>query len=56
MNPACARCRKTVYPMEKLSCLDKVSEARASRTIGVCKRAAKYGMMLVLGRVQAECL
>lgn len=38
MNPACARCKKTVYPMEKLSCLDKVSEARASRTIGVCER------------------
>ena len=25
MNPSCARCSKTVYPMEKLSCLDKVS-------------------------------
>lgn len=24
MNPPCARCKKTVYPMEKLSCLDKV--------------------------------
>lgn len=24
MNPPCARCNKTVYPMEKLSCLDKV--------------------------------
>ncbi|EDO49080.1 predicted protein [Nematostella vectensis] len=24
MNPPCARCRKTVYPVEKLSCLDKV--------------------------------
>lgn len=23
MNPSCARCRKTVYPMEKLNCLDK---------------------------------
>ena len=24
MNPRCARCSKTVYPMEKLNCLDKV--------------------------------
>ncbi len=24
MNAPCARCKKTVYPMEKLSCLDKV--------------------------------
>ena len=24
MNPQCARCKKTVYPMEKLNCLDKV--------------------------------
>lgn len=24
MNPPCARCKKTVYPMEKLNCLDKV--------------------------------
>lgn len=24
MNPRCARCTKTVYPMEKLNCLDKV--------------------------------
>nr|NP_001029010.1 LIM and SH3 protein [Ciona intestinalis]XP_009862105.1 LIM and SH3 protein isoform X1 [Ciona intestinalis]XP_026692734.1 LIM and SH3 protein isoform X1 [Ciona intestinalis]BAD93250.1 lasp [Ciona intestinalis] len=23
MNPPCARCKKTVYPTEKLSCLDK---------------------------------
>ncbi|XP_066300140.1 LIM and SH3 domain protein 1-like isoform X2 [Branchiostoma lanceolatum] len=23
MNPKCARCEKTVYPMEKLNCLDK---------------------------------
>uniref|UniRef100_A0A671Q6P1 LIM zinc-binding domain-containing protein n=1 Tax=Sinocyclocheilus anshuiensis TaxID=1608454 RepID=A0A671Q6P1_9TELE len=23
MNPACARCGKTVYPTEKISCLDK---------------------------------
>ncbi|KAK2570238.1 LIM zinc-binding domain-containing Nebulette [Acropora cervicornis] len=23
MNPKCARCTKTVYPVEKLSCLDK---------------------------------
>ncbi|KAJ7375417.1 LIM and SH3 domain protein 1 [Desmophyllum pertusum] len=23
MNPKCARCDKTVYPMEKLNCLDK---------------------------------
>lgn len=23
MNPQCARCNKTVYPVEKLSCLDK---------------------------------
>lgn len=23
MNPQCARCTKTVYPMEKLNCLDK---------------------------------
>ena len=23
MNPPCARCKKTVYPMEKLNCLDK---------------------------------
>ncbi|XP_077862590.1 LIM and SH3 domain protein 1-like [Saccoglossus kowalevskii] len=24
MNPPCARCKKTVYPMEKLNCLDKI--------------------------------
>ena len=24
MNPPCARCKKTVYPTEKLSCLDKI--------------------------------
>lgn len=27
MNPPCARCKKTVYPVEKLSCLDKVGMA-----------------------------
>jgi len=25
MNPACARCARTVYPTEKISCLDKVT-------------------------------
>lgn len=29
MNPPCARCKKTVYPTEKLVCLDKVSELSA---------------------------
>lgn len=24
MNPQCAKCLKTVYPVEKLNCLDKV--------------------------------
>uniref|UniRef100_H2ZJQ5 LIM zinc-binding domain-containing protein n=1 Tax=Ciona savignyi TaxID=51511 RepID=H2ZJQ5_CIOSA len=24
MNPSCARCKKTVYPVEKLNCLDKI--------------------------------
>ena len=24
MNPPCAKCSKTVYPTEKLNCLDKV--------------------------------
>lgn len=24
MNPPCAKCKKTVYPVEKLNCLDKV--------------------------------
>jgi len=24
MNPPCARCKKTVYPTEKLNCLDKI--------------------------------
>ena len=24
MNPPCAKCKKTVYPTEKLSCLDKI--------------------------------
>lgn len=26
MNPPCARCKKTVYPVEKLTCLDKVMD------------------------------
>jgi hypothetical protein len=26
MNPPCARCKKIVYPVEKLSCLDKVKK------------------------------
>lgn len=25
MNKTCARCEKTVYPIEELKCLDKVS-------------------------------
>lgn len=25
MNKSCARCSKTVYPIEELKCLDKVS-------------------------------
>ena len=28
MNPPCARCKKIVYPVEKLTCLDKVKIAR----------------------------
>lgn len=27
MNPPCAKCNKTVYPVEKLNCLDKVRVA-----------------------------
>lgn len=27
MNKSCARCNKTVYPIELLSCLDKVSQS-----------------------------
>lgn len=34
MNPPCARCKKTVYPTEKLVCLDKVSELSAVFTAG----------------------
>lgn len=30
MNPQCARCGKIVYPTEKVSCLDKVSEPSAA--------------------------
>lgn len=26
MNKKCARCEKTVYPIEELKCLDKVSK------------------------------
>ena len=40
MNPPCARCKKTVYPVEKLNCLDKVSDGRqhsrsGAHTVGV---------------------
>ncbi|XP_061411828.1 LIM zinc-binding domain-containing Nebulette-like [Lethenteron reissneri] len=38
MNPPCARCSKTVYPIEKLSCLDKVWH-KACFHCEVCKMA-----------------
>ncbi|XP_078715338.1 uncharacterized protein LOC144933909 isoform X1 [Lampetra fluviatilis] len=38
MNPPCARCNKTVYPIEKLSCLDKVWH-KACFHCEVCKMA-----------------
>ncbi|XP_003385285.1 PREDICTED: LIM and SH3 domain protein 1-like [Amphimedon queenslandica] len=35
MNPPCARCKKTVYPVEKFNCLDKVWH-KACFTCEVC--------------------
>lgn len=42
MNPPCASCSKTVYPMEKLNCLDKVSDVTRCRSVG--NSSNKYGM------------
>ena len=36
MNPPCAKCKKTVYPVEKLNCLDKVGVAMKSLTTVLC--------------------
>lgn len=30
MNPMCAKCKKIVYPTEKLNCLDKVKTGALS--------------------------
>lgn len=35
MNPPCAKCKKTVYPVEKLNCLDKVRFGKKSDESGM---------------------
>ena len=42
MSKICTKCSKTVYPLEELKCLDKVSWFLRRRTVTSCKVTAKY--------------
>ena len=48
MNPPCARCNKTVYVTEKLSCLDKVRERSERVPLSPFRETLRLGMAQVV--------